>query len=82
MPKRRANKAQSEDVLVPIDKQTVQEIIKMSAETHFSPQEVVRWLTWLGRKTMGRKITIEEGDKKLTISMEEFGKITKQLDLH
>lgn len=76
--KRNANK----DVLVPLDKQTVEEILRLSEVTHFTPKQMVRWLTWLGRKTMGRTLLIKEKDKQLEISLEEFTKITKELDLN
>lgn len=70
-----------EEVLVPLDRETVEEIIRLSQTTQFSPKQMVRWLTWLGRKTMGRTILIKEGDQVMEISLEEFKKISKDLDL-
>lgn len=79
---RTRKKAKSDEVLVPLDRQTIEELMRLSESTHFSPQQMVRWLTWLGRKTMGRTIIIKDGDKALELSLKEFDKLSKRLDLN
>lgn len=74
--------AADEGVMVPVDKQTAHELQRLSEATHFSPQEMARWLTWLGRKAMGRQLSIQEGNKVLKISLEDYQKLSDKLDLN
>lgn len=79
---RARKKEKSDEVLVPLDRQTIEELMRLSQNTHFSPKQMVRWLTWLGRTTMGRTIIIKDGDKALELSLKEFDKLSKRLDIN
>ncbi len=67
-----------DDVLMRIDKQTAEVIKSLSKELNFSTREVTRWLAWIGRKAVGRDVTIEDKDKKTQIrmSLTEYKKLS------
>lgn len=58
-----------DDVLMRVDKQTAEVIKSLSEELSFSTREVTRWLAWIGRKSLGRDVTIEDPQAKTQIKM-------------
>ena len=65
---------------VNIDKQTSDELNKMSQELGKSIDEVLRLLTWMGRQALGREITINEPETKARVKV-NFKKFKKMAPL-
>lgn len=68
-----------DDVLLRIDKQTADVITSISKELNFSTKEVARWLAWIGRKAVGRDVTISDKDhqKQIRMSLTEYKKLSE-----
>lgn len=76
MPKKQVEP--QDDVLMRVDKQTAEVIKSLSHELSFSTREVTRWLAWIGRKAIGRDITIVDADQKkqIKMSLTEYKKLS------
>jgi len=69
---KQSKKRGSEDVLVRVDKITADLIQKLSEQMNTSIRDTVRLLSWLGKKSVGRKVMIKEGESVLEVSLEEY----------
>lgn len=69
-----------DDILVRVDKETAEQIKKISEEMKTSIKDTTRWLTWLAGKCMGRKVIIQDDKDILEISLKEYHKFT-ELDI-
>jgi hypothetical protein len=72
-----APEAQEEDVLLRVDRKTAEMLKLISEELGFSMREVLRWLVWFGRKSLGRKVLIEGDERVIKMSLEEYKKLAK-----
>ncbi len=66
-----------DDVVVRVDKETAEQIELLSKQMGSNIKETTRWVIWLARKCMGRKVLIEDGEEILEISLKEFEKLTE-----
>lgn len=71
-------KSQTQDdyVLIKVDRRTANLLKQLSVGANTTVLEVTRVLTWLGAKAFGRKVQVEDQQKVMEVSLEDYQKVS------
>lgn len=64
-----------------MDEELAKEIIQLSQEANTTPQNMLQSLVWLGKKFMGRTVTVQSNDESRVLKVTGFGNFPKTTPL-